>query len=217
MLFLLVVFIFVVIVASTWFLGMWNNVITLINVIIAATVSSILFEPIADMIDGGTSSYTYVLDFVALWGVFFVTMGVLRGLTDTLSSYRMKFALPLEMIGRTVFAILIAWVFICFTTFTLHTAPLSDTAWGGGFQATPQTRNLGVGPDRMWLAYLQSRSLGALSEYRDSWFWGRYQEELHPDDESNNCRVFDSRSDFIYKYHHRRRILGEQQTIAVNR
>ena len=43
---------------ATWFLGFWSNFITLVNTLFAAIFASNFFEPVADMIDGGQSSYT---------------------------------------------------------------------------------------------------------------------------------------------------------------
>lgn len=221
---LMIILVFLVIVAGTWFMGLWSNILTLINVILAATIASGFFEAVATAFDnsidpetgdrfiGRLAPHTYLLDFLSLWGLFFVSFGLLRMSTDIASKYKMKFNIWVEMVGRSVFSILIAWVFICFAVFTLHTAPLPVNAFGGKFQPTPQARNfLGIGPDRLWMAYLSSRSRGALSRsaFRPS--------ALHPDDVDKNIQPFDSKGEFIYRYHDRRETFSEAETTLVNR
>ena len=43
------------------------------------------FEPLAAMLDGMEPSYTYLWDFLALWGLFAISFGLLRVVTDMLS------------------------------------------------------------------------------------------------------------------------------------
>jgi hypothetical protein len=70
---------------------------------------------------------------------------------------------------------------------TLHTAPMARNFLGGGFQADPKDKMFfGLGPDRIWLGWVQRESRGAL------------------------CRVsgavvpFDQQGDFILRYGARR-------------
>lgn len=216
--------IFVVVVAATWFMGLWNNLLTLINLILAATIATGYFEAVANALDnsvdpesgqqyaGQFKQYTYLLDFLALWGIFFICFGFLRLCTELLSKYKMKFNIWVELAGRSVLSIWIAWMLICFTTFTLHTAPLPEKAFGGEFQPTPEARNfLGIGPDRLWMAFMQSRSRGALSN------WEVRASDLHPDDQDKNYQPFDSKGDFIFRYHHRRTVFAGEEQITVSR
>ncbi|MGI9519320.1 MAG: CvpA family protein [Pirellulaceae bacterium] len=200
--------------AAMWFLGLWNNVITFVNVVLAAIIATNFFEPMADRLDGGASSYTYLLDFVCLWLLFFFSFVVLRTLTDFLSKYRLQFNVWLDMAGRTVFSFATAWVFICFMVFTLHTAPLPVDS----FQEFPDSTNFAGSPDRLWLGFMQSRSRGGMAAALNSPLMPEYNTgELHSDDQDLECRVFDSRSDYIYKYHERRARLSEQESLRVNR
>ncbi len=203
-----------VICVTTWFLGLWNNVLTFVNVLLAALIASSWFEPLADRLDGDASSYTYLLDFICLWVLFFISLTFLRGLTDLLSRTRLDFDLWLDRGLRTVFSLATAWVFACFLQFSMHMAPLPTTA----FQATPATVNFPGSPDRLWLGFLQSRSRGALSASLNEPLAADYDlKNLHPDDQTLQCRVFDSRADLIYKYHDRRTQLEGQTTLRVRR
>ncbi len=188
--------------------------ITLINFTFAAMIASNWFEPLADQLEG-KGVYTFNLDFLCLWLLFFVSFGFMRLFTDLMSKFRIKFNTIVEMTGRSILSIWIACAFICFFSFSVHTAPLTETPFGGRFQPTPQSRNfLGIGPDRMWLGFLQNRSRGAFAESRTGLFGELnnpnlvYDDPEHPDDVNRNRRVFDSRSDFILKYHHRRKIFN---------
>ena len=186
MAFTIVLFVvFFVCLAMMWNEGMWSNALTVVNVTFAAMVATNYYEPLADWLDGQLPSYTYIMDYLSLWALFAIAFSILRYVTDSLSQYRVRFRMPIEHTGRVLFAAWTGWVIVCFSCFALHTAPLARSPFRGSFQSQPQDNNfLGFAPDRMWLAFMQSRSEGALSR--------------------TEPRVFDPRSDFIYKYGARR-------------
>ena len=116
--------------------------------------------------------------------------------------------MPVEYAGRAFFAIWVGWTMVSFTLFSLHVAPLKPGTMG--FQAEVDTVHfMGLAPDRKWLGFVHSRSAGALS--RGKWS----QQEKHPDD--GNVERFDPFGDFIFRYHHRRQVIGEQTNIRVRR
>ena len=115
--------------------GMWGNAIRLINVIIAALLAMNFFEPLARLLEGWWPSWTYCWDFIALWGVFTLSIVVLRTVTDLVSRVKVRFLKIVDQIGSAGFAALIGWVMVCFTLTTLHTAPLGQTFLFGAFQA----------------------------------------------------------------------------------
>lgn len=212
MLILTFIFLFLAVGAGCWFAGLWNNMITLVCVIFAGMIASSFFEPVADQLESAMGADSYYPDFVAVWLLFLVSFGILRLITELLSSYRVKFNKVVDLVGRSILSAWIAWVFVCFSMFTLHMAPIEPAGFGGSFQATPTQNNfLGIGPDRMWLAFIQSRSKWAFAEYKDSSLLPEYKEVLHPDDQDRNARVFDSTSDFILKYRFRRLTLSQQE------
>jgi hypothetical protein len=225
MLDLLMLFLFLIIVAATWFMGLWSNMLTLINLILAASIASCLFEPVSTLLEtqAGMASYTYLLDFLTLWGIFFGSFVFFRAVTDFSSKVRVQFNVWVEMVGRSVLSIWIASVFLGFSVFTLHTAPLPAGAFGNRLQATPESRNIiGIGPDRMWMGFLQSRSRGALAESRNMIMpfpaeIKNYSVQEDPADVGRNRRVFDSMADFIFKYQHRRTKLGSLEALRVNK
>jgi hypothetical protein len=104
-----------------------------------------------------------------------------------------------ETVGRSLLALWIAWLFIGFICATMHTAPLGPHPLG--FQPTPTAGEfLGLAPGRYWLAFMQSRSRGALSRPESDPARLSRREQ----DKDLNVRVFDPESKFILKYYQRR-------------
>jgi hypothetical protein len=199
MLNLVLLLIFLIVAAAAWVQGLWNSIITLINMLLAMMLAFNYFEPLADMIDEQDASYTYLVDFLVLWGLFVVAFGLLRIMTDVLSRKRVAFEFWTETVGRSIVAVWVAWLFVGFFCASLHTAPLPRSPLG--FQPTPTAGNfLGMAPGRQWLGFMQSRSRGALSRPESD------QANLSPlpEDENLKVRVFDPESRFILKYYQRR-------------
>ncbi len=194
----LVFIIVFIVVAMMWQEGLWSNALTFVNVVLAALLATDYFEPTADFFQSYAPSYTYLWDLIAIWSLFFVTLCILRATTDTVSKHRVRFKMPVEMVGRFVFAVLTAGVIVGFFSMSLHTAPLPRTAVKGGFQEQPMSGNfLGLAPGRKWLAFVQSRSRGALSQ-ADETATG-----------TNGVREFDPQSEFVIKYGQRRQDLHD--------
>jgi hypothetical protein len=192
-------FIVFLIIAMLWTEGLWGNAITFVNTLLAALVAMSWFEPAADFLEREVmGSWTYLLDFVSLWGVFCFTFLILRTTTDQISKHRVRFRLPVELGGNILFSLLTAVIVVSFFEATLHTAPLARTAVFGSFQKEPLSGNaFGMAPGRKWLGYVQSRSRGALSAGRE----------------------FDPKSEFVIKYGQRRQDLYDHmkktQTMLV--
>lgn len=187
---ILLILIMFIIIAMLWTEGLWGNALTFLNTLFAAMIATNYFEPAADFFEKDfAQSMSYLWDFVAIWGVFALVYLILRTVTDQLSRHRVRFRLPIEIGGNVLFAFLTACVFIAFTAATIHTAPLARTPIRGSFQKEPMSNNfLGIIPiDRMWLAFIHSRSAGGLSSGED--------------------RVFDPKGDFVIKYGQRRQNL----------
>jgi hypothetical protein len=183
MLSLVLLLIFVIVAAALWFQGLWSNAVTLVNMLLAMMIAFNYYEPVASLLVQAESSYRYLYDFLALWGLFALSFGLLRLVTDVLSRTRVAFELWVEIAGRTVLSLWIAWLFIGFTAASLHTAPLGPHPMG--FQQTPMSGNFfGMAPGRHWLAFMQSRSRGALKR--------------------GEAFEFDPDSRFILKYYQRR-------------
>jgi hypothetical protein len=199
MMFLFLFLVFLIVGAACWFHGLWGNAINLVNLLMAMFIATNLFEPICTLLEGfGASSWTYLLDFVVLWIMFFVAYGFLKLITGLLSRTQVKFDLPVEMAGRSILAIWCAWLFVCFTAFTLQTAPLNNVSPLGAWQTPNSPTFLFLSPDRLWLRLMSAQSRGALSR-------GNIADTAdHPSDQSANVEAFDPYSEFALKYRSRR-------------
>jgi hypothetical protein len=191
--------------AALYIDGMWSNAIRLINVVTAALLATNFFEPVARWLDDWQPSYTYVWDFLALWGLFGLFITIFRLATDHLSQVKVRFLKIADRIGSALFALLIAWVMICFTMMTLHAAPLARTFLFDGFQAE-ERMFMGLAPDRQWLGFVQRVSGGAFcrsatGEELQSEKYGKSTDENDP---AGKLCVFDRNAQFTSKYATRR-------------
>ena len=207
MLYLLAFLIFVTIVGCTWWVGLWNNLITLINFFIASLVASSFYENLVNTIVNQDNSYVAVAYFLAVWALFALTFFILRMITDFGSAYRLKFDNITELVGRSVLSVWLAGAFVCFTFFTLQMAPLPPNLFGDSVE------NTGIGPDRLWLAFIQSRSRGALSENKNTSLFPTYPDNLsHPDDPAD-ARVFDPTASFMDGHYWLRYEVSRRKTL----
>lgn len=204
-----VIILFLLIVGSTWWFGLWSNFITLINFFLASLVASSFYEPFAQYLARELIEYSALADFMALWIIFLGSFMLCRTITDVLSSRQLQFDKVTELVGRSIFSIWIACVFVAFTLFSFHMAPFHPDA----FQKDIESSTMGIGPDRMWLAFIQSRSRGALSASTEANFLvKKHPGSSHPDDADLNVRVFDPNAKFIDSYHGKRERLSKKDS-----
>lgn len=185
---------FIAVSFALWREGLWGAAIMLLNVLLAATVATAWYERLVSFLMGWIPTYDYLLDFVALWGLFAVTLLALREVSDRVSRRKVRFRKPVEMFGGPVVAAIAAWIFVCFTAASLHTAAVPrDT-----IQATPEaTMFFGLEPDRRWLQWVRgSTSRGPFAVAKNS---------------------FDPDADFILRYATRRRQLEQQPELRVQK
>jgi hypothetical protein len=173
--------------------GTWTNALRLVNVVTAALLATNFWEPAATWLDAWQPTYTYAWDFLALWALFAMFFSVLRVLTDAVSRVKVRFLTLADHVGSALLAACIGWVMVCFTTMSLHTAPLARNFLAGSFNPQNPRMLFGlVGPDRQWLGFTQKMSRGAFcrSSSESDWKAEKY--------------VFDPRGEFIPKYATRR-------------
>lgn len=152
------VLIFLISVASTWWFGLWSNLITLVNLILAGLIATSFYENANYELLARMRSFYYVLPFVTLWLLFGLSFMILRGLTDFLSSMRLKFDPITELVGRSLLSLMVALVLISFVSFTLQYAPLRQSL----FSDSP-IAGAPLGPDKLWLGFVRGCSNGSLS------------------------------------------------------
>jgi uncharacterized membrane protein required for colicin V production len=139
--------------------GLWSNAITLVNILISGLVAFSFYSPLAiyldEMLDG---EYTYLLDFVTIWGLFVITILVCRLVTGLASGTRMRFKNPIDPIGGPVLGELASWALAAFVMATLHTSPMPKDAFGGGLVYSDEdvaSANALFNPDLGWLRFVQ--------------------------------------------------------------
>ena len=186
---------FVAVTFALWREGLWSSAIMLLNVLAAATFATAWYETVvAFLLKRGMSSYDYLLDFICIWGLFAIVLLALREVSDRVSRPKVRLRKPVEMFGCPVVAAATAWIVICFTAATLHTA----AAPRDFIQATPEARMFfGLSPDRRWLQWVRGSTLHGP--------FGRPQ------------YAFDKDADFIIRYATRRKQLEAQPELRVRR
>ena len=156
----LLVVIFIAVAISLYTEGLWGNSLRLFNVVTAALLATNFYEPLANWIEGMMPSFKYLCDFIALWLLFGLSMGVLRAMTDFVSKVKVRFLKIVDQVGSGVLACCVAAVMVAFVTMTLHTAPLAEKFLFGGFQPD-KPMMAGLAPDHKWLGFSRTVSRGA--------------------------------------------------------
>ena len=173
--------------------GLWRAVLMFFNVLMAASVATAWFAPLANLLERYLPNYGYLLDFLSIWLIFCAVLAILREVTDRMAPTKVEFPLLVERIGVGITAFITGWVMVAFTATTLHTAPVPRDF----VQPTPEARMfLGLAPDHKWLGWIHGSSLsGPFSRRRGS---------KGTDDIFDIDRVFDPQANFILKYADRR-------------
>ena len=157
--------IFVAVAISLYTEGLWGNALRLINVVTAALLATNFYEPLATWIEGMSDmlwTFRHLTDFICLWLLFGVAMGVLRGLTDYVSKVKVRFLQIVDRVGSGILSCCVAAVMVSFITMTMHTAPLAEKFMWEGFQSDTPIM-MGLAPDHKWLGFSSTVSRGAFS------------------------------------------------------
>lgn len=161
--------------------GLWRSLLMFFNVLVAASIATAWFAPLANLLEPHLARYTYLLDFLSMWFIFCVVLALLREATDRLSPHDVVFHPLVERIGVGIPAFLTGWVVMAFTAVSLHVAPVTRDL----VQPTPDARLfVGLSPDRKWLGWVRGNSLS-----------GPFSRPDQP---------FDVEGDFILRYADRR-------------
>lgn len=166
MLTLILISILIIVPACTWWFGLWNNLINVVNFLLAGLIATSVYHPVSNRIAAiDRASYSFLSDFAAIWIVFVISFIVLRGVTDTVSKYQLKFDPITEMAGRSILALLLGFGMMCFTSFTLHLAPLPGDLYT---EQEPTVENKlskasSSIPDQIWLGYANYASTAPLA------------------------------------------------------
>lgn len=123
--------VFFICMAMLWTEGLWSNAVTFVNVMISAMLAMSFWEPTANWLEGMMPSFTFVLDIIAVWGVFALSMGILRGITGYLSKRKVRFHRLMESFGNILMSMIVAGTVAFFAAWTVHLAPLATDPFRG--------------------------------------------------------------------------------------
>ncbi|MFM7562487.1 MAG: hypothetical protein ACKO81_05565 [Planctomycetota bacterium] len=115
------VLLFLAIIGSNIWLGLWNNIITFCNFLIAAIAAHGLWRVINDLFVESPKEISDNADIISIWAPFILVTVILRVVTDSLSSVRLRFHPIVEWTGRVVVCTALA---VCFIMFACSTAEL---------------------------------------------------------------------------------------------
>jgi hypothetical protein len=149
-------------------------------------------------------TFSYLVDFIALWGLFVIFALIFRLLTGLASKVKVRFMRSVDLGGGMVISLWTGWLMVCFFMASLHVAPLARNSFGGAFQAEPESRMFfSMAPDRKWLAFMHKLSLGAFAKQG-------------PEDDPERY-VFDPQGKFILTYAARRATYETTPELRVRR
>lgn len=130
--------------------GLWNNTLTAINMLLSGVIAFGGYMPLAKMaVDSFAGSYTFIIDFVAIWLLYVVAFIVLhRLLAGQLSKTRLRFKHPIDTIGGPAMAAVAGLLMSGIVGASLNAAPFEKAAFGNVFL---EARAPITNPDVMWL------------------------------------------------------------------
>lgn len=107
--------------------GLWNNTILLFCILISGLTASIVGVPLGAMIldkTGQADDNAWYYIFVGLWGVFSLTLLVLRIAVDKSSGIRVRFLPLVDKIVGPLMGLFVAVMLTSFAAFTLMNGPV---------------------------------------------------------------------------------------------
>lgn len=148
-------FVFFASVAMTVREGLWSNIIRLVSIVISGLLAFGFYPAVATWLDEALNGeFTYVADFLSIWGLFVVSLLVISIITGAASKTRLRFKYPIDTVGGPLVGVIIAFVMVGIVGATLHTSPMPHDAFGGGLMvdnSTVQTTSSITSPLFFWL------------------------------------------------------------------
>ncbi len=176
-----------VIVAANWWLGLWSNLVTLVNLVLAGLIATSFHRNVSNWMLNVDFTWQLIADFVSLWLLFALSFIILRSLTESFSRYRLRFDPMVEMVGRSLGSLAVGVFYVVFASYSLLIAPLPPNdinAFG----------EKGVYPESAWGGAVDYMSRNSLSAHRTSAWFGDVPEnvagEFRPAGSVNDFKTF---------------------------
>jgi uncharacterized membrane protein required for colicin V production len=152
--------------------GLFTAAVMCCNVFLAGLVAFNFWEPLADLLEpllAGTILHG-LEDALCLVGLFCVTLGALRTVTNLLSRTQIQFPEVLQRMGGVVFGLLTGYLVAGFLVCMLQTLP-----WHENFMSFDPLYEAGgesaarhiLPPDRVWLAMMYRAGAYAFANNED--------------------------------------------------
>ncbi len=112
--------------------GLWSNTILLFLVILAGLMAVVAGVPLGTWgraQAGQDADTTWYFVFASMWGVFFLSLAVMRILAERISPTKMRFLPLLDKVGGPLMGLLVAIMFTSFAAFTLWQVPITSGAY----------------------------------------------------------------------------------------
>jgi hypothetical protein len=145
---LLISFVFFAGVAMTVNEGLWSNTITILLIIISAVIAipwGYFAGGVMVVAAQPSEEYAWAFFFAGVWGVFALSMTILRFIADRLSKVRMRFHPLLDKLGGSLVGFGVATLYSSFVALTLVLLPIEAGVWkaedGTPFQQKSMTRS----------------------------------------------------------------------------
>jgi len=124
-------------------------------VLLAASLASAWYEPLAAYLEKSLEPYRYFLDIAALWLLFAMIVVALGASVHQLTKRKVSFHPHVELAGSILVGLMAGWTVVEFAAFSLHTAPLR-----AGVMPTQAGTSMlfGLKPDRCWLWWVRGSS-----------------------------------------------------------
>lgn len=112
--------------------GLWNNTVLLLCIVLGGLFAILGGIPlglyIVEQADA-SDEYVWCCVFAGVWGVFVVSVTIMRILLEKSSKTRVKFVPPLERAAGPVMGIFVAVMFTSFAAYTMERIPINAGEW----------------------------------------------------------------------------------------
>ena len=112
--------------------GLWSNTIMLLLIILAGLMAIVAGVPLGTWgleQSGKDASFAWYFRFAGIWGVFFLSLAVMRVIADKISRTRMRFLPVIDKIAGPLMGIFVAVMFTSFAAYTLWKLPVAAGQW----------------------------------------------------------------------------------------
>ncbi len=192
--------------------GLLTAFAMLVNVILAGTIAFNFFEPLANMMEP-TLSNTFFAgyeDAVCLIGIFAITLGILRTVTNSISATLVQFPAPLQRPGGAIVGLAVGYFTAGFLICVLQTLPWHQNfmsfEWEVKGGAADAIRRL-LPPDRVWLALMHRAGAYPFSNQEEA--KGKEINSLY-----DKYKTFDPEGVFELNYARYRRFNDQGKTLS---